>query len=265
MAPLSIHHFAAAKQAGQPLVALTAWDYTLAQILDQTGVDLILVGDSLAMTVLGYPTTLPMTLEQMIHHSAAVCRGVARAFVVADLPFMTYQVSREQALASAGRLLKEAGVSGIKVEGGYPDMVKTVAFLVERGIPVIGHIGLTPQAKFQLGGYKKQGKTALGAERLIQEAQALEAAGAFAIVLEHVPAILAQTISQQLQIPTIGIGAGPHCDGQILVTYDLLGMSDQIPPFVQPYLNLRQTVQDAIKRFCTDVHQHQFPQVLKEK
>lgn len=261
MAPIQIHHFVKAKQAGQRLVALTAADYVLAQILDQAGVDLILIGDSLAMTSLGYTTTLPLTLDELIHHSKAVSRAVKRAFLIADLPFMTYQISREQALASAGQVLKQTGVAGVKLEGGYPDMIDTVACLVQRGIPVLGHIGLTPQAKHQLGGYQRQGTTDPEAQRLHQEAQALEAAGAFALVLEHMPNDLGQQISQSLHIPTFGIGAGAGCDGQILVTYDLLGLTERIPPFAKAYLNLRQTIGETISTFCEDVRQGQFPQI----
>jgi 3-methyl-2-oxobutanoate hydroxymethyltransferase len=259
MAALSIHHFRQAKQTGQPLVALTAADYVTAQILDQAGIDLILVGDSLAMTSLGHSSTLPLTLEQMIHHAQAVRRGVERAFLVADLPFLSYQVCKEQALFSAGRLMKEAGVNGVKLEGGYPAMVETVAFLVQRGIPVLGHIGLTPQAKHQLGGYRQQGKTPEEAERLRQEALNLEQAGAFALVLEHMPADLAAQITQQLRIPTLGIGAGPGCDGQILVTHDLLGLSERIPPFAKAYANLRQVIREAVEAFAEDVRQKVFP------
>lgn len=259
MAALSIHHFRQAKQDGQSLVALTAADYATAQILDQAGIDLILVGDSLAMTSLGYTSTLPLTLEEILHHAQAVRRGVQRAFLVADLPFMTYQMHKEQALLSAGRLMKEAGVNGVKLEGGYPDMAETVAFLVQRGIPVLGHIGLTPQAKHQLGGYRQQGKTSPEAERLRQEALNLEQAGAFALVLEHMPAELAAQISKQIGIPTLGIGAGPDCDGQILVTHDLLGLSERIPPFAKAYTNLRQTISEAVQAFVVDVQKGSFP------
>jgi 3-methyl-2-oxobutanoate hydroxymethyltransferase len=259
MTPIQIHYFAKAKQAGQRLVALTASDYLIAQLVDEAGVDLVLVGDSLAMTTLGYSTTLPLTLEEMIHHSTAVRRAVKRAFLIADLPFMSYQTSREQALTSAGRLLKEAGVAGVKLEGGYPDMVETVAFLVERGIPVMAHIGLTPQAKHQLGGFKQQGTTPPEANRLLQEAEAMQSAGAFSLLLEHIPTDLAQAISQQLHIPTFGIGAGPGCDGQILVTQDLLGLSERIPPFAKAYVNLRQTILQTIASYSADVRSSAFP------
>lgn len=259
MSPIQIHHFKKAKQAGQVLVALTAWDLTSAQLVDQAGVDLILVGDSLAMTILGYTSTVPVTLEEMLHHAKAVRRGVTHGFLIADLPFMSYQVSPEQALISAGRFMKEAQVSGIKVEGGYPDMVKTVALLVERGIPVLAHIGLTPQSHSQLGGFRQQGKTPDQADHLLHQAQALESAGAFALVLEHIPAEVAGQISHHLQIPTFGIGAGNACDGQILVTHDLLGLSERVPPFAKPYVNLRQLIQAGLSHFCNDVRGRQFP------
>lgn len=259
MSPIRIHHFAEAKHAGRKLVALTAADYAIARALDRAGIDLILVGDSLAMTSLGYPNTLPLTLEALIHHSAAVQRGVERAFVVADLPFLTYQVSRKQALKSAGRLLKEAGVAAVKLEGGYPEMVDTVAALVQIGIPVLGHIGLTPQSVHQIGGYRRQGTTEEAADRLLDEAKALQAAGAFALVLEHVPTEVGRHLSESLVIPVIGIGAGPYCDGQILVTHDLLGLSDRIPPFAKAYTNLQETIAQALSQFSADVQQGHFP------
>lgn len=247
------------KQQGQPIIALTAWDYAFAQILDQAGVDLLLVGDSLAMVALGYETTLPVTLDQMLHHTKAVRRGVQRALVVCDLPFLSYQESPQQALHSAGRVLKETGAQAVKLEGGYPVMVETVSRLVQAGIPVLGHIGLTPQSVRQLG-YRKQGKGPEAAERIFSEAIALEQAGAFAIVLEHIPADLALRITQKLIIPTIGIGAGPECDGQVLVTHDLLGLSDRQPPFAKSYTNLRQSITQAVQQFSTEVRTHQFPE-----
>ncbi|MEM9157020.1 MAG: 3-methyl-2-oxobutanoate hydroxymethyltransferase [Cyanobacteria bacterium P01_F01_bin.33] len=259
MKPIRIHHFVKAKQAGQKLVALTAADFAIARALDRAGVDLILVGDSLAMTNLGYSNTLPLTLEETIHHSAAVRRGVERAFVVADLPFLTYHVSREQALLAAGRLLKEAGVSAVKVEGGYPAMVETVAEIVQIGIPVLGHIGLTPQALHQTGGFRRQGTTEEAADRLLDEAKALQAAGAFALVLEHVPAEVGRYLSESLVIPIFGIGAGPDCDGQILVTHDLLGLSDSIPPFAKAYANLQEAIANAVEQFSADVRRGNFP------
>ncbi|MGK7907168.1 MAG: 3-methyl-2-oxobutanoate hydroxymethyltransferase [Synechococcus sp.] len=260
MLSIQIQHFAKAKQAGQKLVALTAADFAFAQLLDRSGVDLLLVGDSLAMTTLGYSNTLPLTLDELIHHCAAVRRGVDRAFLVADLPFLTYQVSREQALMSAGRTIKEAGAMGVKVEGGYPQMVETVAALVQAGIPVLGHLGLTPQAVHQVGGFRQQGTTAEAAQRLLREAKDLQEAGAFALVLEHMPAEVGREISEQLVIPTFGIGAGAGCDGQILVTNDLLGLSDRMPPFAKAYTNLREAIATAVEAFCEEVRDGSFPE-----
>jgi 3-methyl-2-oxobutanoate hydroxymethyltransferase len=250
---VTIHHLQQWKQANRPIVALTAWDFLFAKTLDEAGVDIILVGDSLAMVALGYTTTLPLTFEEMLHHAKAVSRGVSKALLICDLPFLTYQESAQQAFATAGRFLKETGAQGVKLEGGYPAMIETVQFLTQRGIPVMGHVGLTPQSVHQFGGYRKQGKDEQNAERILEEAIALEAAGAFAIVLEHIPEALATSITQKLTIPTIGIGAGPHCDGQILVTADLLGLSDWQPKFAQPYVNLKQTITDAVHAFSDKV------------
>jgi 3-methyl-2-oxobutanoate hydroxymethyltransferase len=247
------------KHQHRPIVALTAWDYAIANLIDEAGVDVILVGDSLAMVALGHSTTLPITLDEMIHHTKAVCRGVDKALVVADLPFLSYQESIPQAIHSAGRMLKETGVQAVKLEGGHPRMVETVARLVEIGIPVLGHVGLTPQSVHQLG-YRQQGKTADTAERILQEAIALTEAGIFALVLEHIPADLAATITQRLPIPTIGIGAGSGCDGQVLVTADLLGLSQKTPPFAKTYLNLRSEINGAIQQFSTDVREKRFPE-----
>jgi 3-methyl-2-oxobutanoate hydroxymethyltransferase len=254
----TIHHLKQWKQDGRPIVALTAWDYLLAKTLDQAGVDVILVGDSLAMVALGYDTTLPLTLEEILHHAKAVARGVSKALLVCDLPFLSYQESPQQALRVAGRCLKETGVQAVKLEGGYPAMAETVHFLTQRGIPVMGHVGLTPQSVHQLGGYRKQGKDEHSAERILEEAIALEGAGAFAIVLEHIPEALAATITQKLTIPTIGIGAGSDCDGQILVTADLLGLSDWQPKFARAYANLRQSVTDAVQAFSNEVRTHKY-------
>jgi len=245
------------KQAGKLIVALTAWDWAIAQILDRSGVDLILVGDSLAMTTLGYPTTLPITLEEMIHHGRAVRRGVERALLAIDLPFMSYQESPEQALRSAGRMLKEVQAQAVKLEGGYPEMVETVARLVRSGIPVLGHVGLTPQSVHHLG-YRQQGRTLEMGDRILAQALALQEAGAFALVLEHIPAELAHTITQKLVIPTIGIGAGPHCDGQVLVTADLLGLTERQPPFAPAYANLRQQITQVVQTYGENVRSRQF-------
>ena len=247
------------KEAGRSIISLTAWDYSLAQVLDEAGVDLILVGDSLAMVGLGHASTLPVTLDEMIHHAQAVCRGVKRALVVCDLPFMSYQVSVTQAIAAAGKVLKETGASGVKLEGGHPMIVGIVRELTTIGIPVMGHIGLTPQS-FRILGYKQQGKTKEEAEMLIAQAIALAQAGAFAIVLEHIPHDLAAIITSKISIPTIGIGAGNQCDGQVLVTADFLGLSAKQPPFAKSYVNLRQVITDAVADFAKDVQNRQFPQ-----
>lgn len=248
-----------AKQQNKPIVALTAWDYLIAQIVDQAGVDLILVGDSLAMVALGYDTTLPITLDEMLHHAKAVRRGVKQALIVFDLPFLSYQESLQQAIHSAGRAIKEAGVQAVKLEGGHPAAVETVARLVQIGIPVLGHIGLTPQSVHQFSGYRKQGKSPEAGEKILQEAIALEQAGAFAIIVEHVPDQLAQQITQKLTIPTIGIGAGPYCDGQVLVTPDLLGLSEWQPPFAKTYVNLRELIAQTVQTYSHEVRDRQFP------
>lgn len=246
------------KQQGRPIVMLTAWDFAIAQILDAAGVDAILVGDSLGMVALGYETTLPITLDEMIHHAKAVRRGVKQALVVCDLPFLSYQESLQQAIHSAGRVLKESGVQAVKLEGGYPAMAQTVSYLVQAGIPVLGHVGLTPQSVHKLG-YRQQGKTPQDSERILQEAIALEEAGAFAIVLEHIPSELALQITQKLTIPTIGIGAGNHCDGQVLVTADMLGMTEKQPPFAKTYVNLRESIINAVQDYGNEVRDKQFP------
>ena len=240
------------KANGKKIVALTAWDFAIAQILDAAGVDLILVGDSLAMVALGYENTLPLTLDEIIHHAKAVKRGVKNALIVVDLPFLSYQTSVEVAIESAGRILKETGAQAVKLEGGYPAMVATVARLVDIGIPVMGHIGLTPQSVHQLG-YRQQGQTDLDRDRLISAAVSLERAGAFSIVLEHIPTDLAKLISEKLSIPTIGIGAGVDCDGQVLVTADLLGLTLRQPPFAKAYVDLRTIITQAVQDYSADV------------
>ncbi len=245
------------KQQGRPIVALTAWDYVFAQLLDNAGVDLVLVGDSLA-TILGYDNTLPVTLDEMLHHAKAVRKGVKNALLVVDLPFLTYQESPQQALHSAGRVLKETGAQAVKLEGGYPAMVETVAYLVQAGIPVMGHVGLTPQSIHQLG-LRQQGKTEEAGEKILNSALALQQAGAFSMLLEHIPANLALQITQKLTIPTIGIGAGVHCDGQVLVTADLLGLSEHQPPFAKTYANLREQIVIAVQNFGQDIRERKFP------
>ncbi len=245
---------------GQERIAcLTASDYAMARIIDQAGIPLVLVGDSLAMTVLGYETTLPVTMVEMLHHTAAVARGVEEALVVADMPFMSYQVSPQQAVENAGRFLKEAGADAVKIEGGSV-RVETVQALVENGIPVLGHIGLTPQSVRQMGGYKVQGRASEEAQTLVADAKALADAGVFALVLECVPRALAAEITRGIDVPTIGIGAGPECDGQVLVTYDLLGMySDLSPTFVKRYAELGTLMKQAFESYRDDVVQGEFP------
>jgi 3-methyl-2-oxobutanoate hydroxymethyltransferase len=247
------------KQQSRRITVLTAYEYAIAQLIDQAGIDIVLVGDSLAMVGLGYDTTLPLTLDEIIHHAKAVRRGVKQALLVVDLPFLTYQESPQQAIHSAGRILKETGAQGVKLEGGYPAMAETVSQLVQVGIPVMGHVGLTPQSVHQFGGYRKQGKTSDQAARIIAEAIALEQAGAFSIVLEHIPSDLAQNITHKLASPTIGRGAGGGCDGQVLVTSDILGLSAWQPPFAKTYTNLQQTITQAVQEFCIEVREGKFP------
>ena len=257
--PVTPHQLIQWKQQGRAIVALTAWDFAFAQILDQSGVDVILVGDSLAMVALGYETTLPVTLDEMLHHAKAVRRAVKQALLVVDLPFLSYQESVQQAMHSAGRTLKEAGAQAVKLEGGYPAIAETVAYLVRAGIPVMGHVGLTPQSVRQLG-FKQQGKSPQDGDRILSEAIALEQAGAFSIVVEHVPADLALQITQKLTIPTIGIGAGVHCDGQVLVTTDVLGLGTWKPPFAKSYVNLHELITKAAQDYASEVRSRQFPE-----
>lgn len=256
--PITTQQLIQWKRQGRPIVMLTAWDYAIAQLLDGAGVDVILVGDSLGMVTLGYETTLPVTLDEMIHHAKAVQRGVKQALVVCDLPFLSYQESLQQAIHSAGRVLKESGAQAVKLEGGYPAMAQTVSYLVQAGIPVLGHVGLTPQSVHKLG-YRQQGKTPQDSERILQEAIALEEAGAFGIVLEHIPSELALQITQKLTIPTIGIGAGNHCDGQVLVTADMLGLTQKQPPFAKTYVNLREIIINAVQNYGNEVRDRKFP------
>jgi 3-methyl-2-oxobutanoate hydroxymethyltransferase len=250
----------AKKQRGERIAMLTAYDATMAGLLDRAGVDAILVGDSVGMVMLGYETTLPVTLEAMIHHTAAVTRGVRRALVIADLPFMTYQVSVEEAVRNAGRLLQEGGAAAVKLEGGRA-VVDAVRRLVEIGIPVMGHVGLQPQSVNQLGGYRKRGTQPQEADAILADAEALQKAGAFAIVLESVPSPVAQRVTASVDVPTIGIGAGPHCDGQVLVSHDMLGLSDgHVPSFVRQYVRLAETIVAAAGAYVDDVRTGRFPE-----
>ncbi|HMP74530.1 MAG TPA: 3-methyl-2-oxobutanoate hydroxymethyltransferase [Kiritimatiellia bacterium] len=242
----------------EKVVVLTAYDYTLARWMDEAGVQMVLVGDSLGMTVLGYETTLPVTLEHMLHHTAAVTRAVKSAMVITDMPFMSYQVSVEQALANAGRCVQEAGAAGVKVEGGA-FRGPVIRGLVENGIPVLGHIGLLPQSVHAMGGYRMQGKTDADAERLIADAKAVEEAGAFAVVLEGMPAEVGRAVTEAVSIPTIGIGAGPDCDGQVLVVNDLLGLTEKPPSFAKAYARLGEEARSAFAEYVREVRDGTFP------
>ncbi|MCL1998597.1 MAG: 3-methyl-2-oxobutanoate hydroxymethyltransferase [Turicibacter sp.] len=251
--------FKRAKKEGQRLSMLTAYDYSTAKIMDAAGMNGILVGDSLGNTVLGYKDTLPVTMEDMIHHGKAVVRGVENALVVMDMPFMSFQVSDVSALENAGRLIKETQAAAVKLEGGI-EVCTRIRAITAAGIPVMAHLGLTPQSINAFGSYKARGRTQSEAQRLINDAKSIEEAGAFALVLECVPAKLAEHITKMLKIPTIGIGAGRHCDGQILVYQDMLGMyKDFTPRFVKKYANLQATMHDAFTSFCKEVEQGDFP------
>jgi 3-methyl-2-oxobutanoate hydroxymethyltransferase len=247
------------KERGEPITMLTAYDYPTALAMDQAGVDAILVGDSLAMVVLGYENTLPVTMEEMLHHSRAVARGAKGALLIGDMPFMSYQVSVEEATRNAGRFLQQGGMDAVKLEGGR-ERAEAVRSITSAGIPVMGHIGLTPQSVNQLGGFRAQGKTAIAARRLMEDALILEEAGAFSLVLESVPARLAELISRKISIPTIGIGAGVGCDGQVLVTHDLLGLFDRFTPrFVKKYADFHGAMQRAFIDYIEDVETKRFP------
>lgn len=249
------------KERGEPITMLTAYDYPTSLAMDKAGVDAILVGDSLAMVVLGYENTLPVTMDEMLHHSRAVARGAKSSLLVGDMPFMSYQVSVEEAVRNAGRFLQQGGMDAVKLEGGR-ERADAVRAIVGAGIPVMGHIGLTPQSVNQLGGFRAQGKTASAAKRLLEDAKILEDAGAFSLVLESVPARLAEVISKQISIPTIGIGAGAGCDGQVLVTHDLLGLFERFTPkFVKKYANLHEAMQKAFADYIDDVETKRFPAV----
>ena len=247
------------KERGEPISMLTAYDYPTALAMDKAGIDAILVGDSLAMVVLGYENTLPVTMDEMLHHSRAVARGAKSALLVGDMPFMSYQVSVEEATRNAGRFLQQGGMDAVKLEGGR-ERAEAVRSITSAGIPVMGHIGLTPQSVNQLGGFRAQGKTAVAAKRLVEDAMILEEAGCFSLVLESVPARLAELISKKISIPTIGIGAGVGCDGQVLVTHDLLGLFDRFTPkFVKKYANFHQEMQKAFSDYIDDVETKRFP------
>ena len=256
---ITTRDFRLKKKRGELLTMLTAYDYPTALAVDEAGIDSILVGDSLAMVVLGYEDTLPVTMEDMLHHCKAVARGAKYPLLIGDMPFMSYQVSVEEAVTNAGRFLKEAGMDAVKLEGGR-ERADAVRAIVGAGIPVMGHIGLTPQSVNQLGGFISQGKTAAAAKRLLEDALILEEAGIFSLVLEAVPDRLAALISEKLEIPTIGIGAGPGCDGQVLVTHDLVGQFDRFTPkFVKQYADIHGETLRAFTEFKADVENKAFP------
>lgn len=249
----------AKKEDHEPLTMVTAYDYPSAVLVDRADIDLILVGDSLGMVVLGLDSTVPVTMEEMLHHCRAVARGAEHAFLVGDLPFLSYQVSVSEAVRNAGRFLKEGNMDAVKLEGGHA-VTATVAAIIDAGIPVMGHIGLTPQSVSKLGGYRVQGRNARAAMGLLDDALALQEAGCFALVLEAVPAPVASAITARLQIPTIGIGAGANCDGQVLVYHDMLGMFDRFTPrFVKQYAELNRHIIDALSSFREDVATGRFP------
>jgi 3-methyl-2-oxobutanoate hydroxymethyltransferase len=256
---ITIKHIQEKKNKKIPITMLTAYDYPSAVLVDQAGIDIILVGDSLAMTVLGYSSTLPVTVDEMLHHSKMVARGAKRSFLIADMPFLSYQTGSSDAIRNAGRFLKEGRMDAVKLEGGKA-VTEIVKSIIDMGIPVMGHIGLTPQSVRKIGGYYVQGKTALQAESLYKDAQALEEAGCFAIVLEAIPAPVAKKVSREISIPTIGIGAGPDCDGQVLVFHDLLGMLDSsVPKFVKQYAKLHKTIISALQNYRLEVEKGKFP------
>jgi 3-methyl-2-oxobutanoate hydroxymethyltransferase len=249
----------ARKRRGEKIAMLTAYDATMARLMDRAGIDALLVGDSLGMVILGYENTIPVTLEDILHHTRAVARGAERALVVADMPFLSYQIDHAEALRNARRLLQEGGAAAVKVEGGRP-IIDVVKRLVDVGVPVMGHLGLLPQSVHQVGGFLRQATRPEEADQLIADAHALEQAGAFAIVLESVPPGVARAATAHVGIPTIGIGAGNDCDGQILVSYDVLGLFDRfVPPFVKQYANLADIVASATRAYVDDVRTGRYP------
>jgi 3-methyl-2-oxobutanoate hydroxymethyltransferase len=255
--PVTVRDLRTFKERGERFVMLTAYDFPTARILDEAGIPVILVGDSLANNILGYETTLPVTMEEMLHHTRAVARGAKNALIVGDMPFLSYQTSLEDGIRNAGRFLKEGGAHAVKLEGAMLDLS---AALVDRGIPVMGHIGLTPQSVHAMGGYRVQGKSEEDAGRLLDEAQGLDKSGIFSLVLEGIPAGLAAQITESVSVPTIGIGAGPGCDGQVLVINDLLGLGfGAYPRFVKPYADLRTEITRAVQAFRDDVAAGLFP------
>lgn len=253
------------KKRGQRIVMLTAYDATMAKIFDKAGIDVLLVGDSLGQVILGLDTTVPVTLDAVIHHTRAVARSSQRALVVADMPFLTYQVTTAQAMRNAARLFQEGGASAVKLEGGR-EIADAVRRLTRAGLPVMGHLGLTPQHVHRLGGMRQQARDDDAIQQLLDDALALEDAGAFALVLEAIPSKVAQTLTLKLRIPTIGIGAGPDCDGQVLVSYDLLGLFDSfVPPFVKRYARLGETIGKAVTEYAEEVRCGAFPKAAADE
>ena len=247
------------KRAGKKITMLTAYDYPMALLEDRAGIDIILVGDSVGMVVLGYENTIPVTMDEMIHHTKAVSRGARSALIIGDMPFMSYNSSEREAISNAGRFMKEGGADAVKLEGGT-SVTEVVRAIVKAGIPVMGHIGLTPQTISMLGGFKVQGKDAKAAQKIIDDAMILEEAGAFSVLLEAIPAPIARRITERLTVPTIGIGAGVHCDGQVLVVHDMLGFFDRFTPkFVKKYANLNDSILKAFESYREDVLKGAFP------
>ncbi len=256
MTPVDIQ---AMKKEGKKITMLTAYDYPLALLEDRGGIDIILVGDSVAMTVLGYENTLPVTMDEMIHHTKAVVRGAKHPLIIGDMPFMSYNTSEREAILNAGRFMKEGGADAVKLEGGA-SVKEIVKAIVKGGIPVMGHIGLTPQTISMLGGFKVQGKDAQAAQKIIDDALSLEDAGAFSVLLEAVPAPIAKMVTERLRVPTIGIGAGIHCDGQVLVVHDMLGLFDRFTPkFAKKYVNLSELILKALESYGEEVRKGEFP------
>jgi 3-methyl-2-oxobutanoate hydroxymethyltransferase len=257
---ITVREVLAKKQRGERLVMVSAYDALFARLSEEGGADLILVGDSMANVILGLDSTVPVTVEQMIHHAAAVRRGASRAMVVVDMPFMSYQVSTEDALRNAGRIMKETNAHAVKVEGGDDDIAARIHAMTRAGIPVMGHIGFTPQSVNTLGGYRVQGRGPGDQDRMIDEARRIESAGAFSLVLELIPTVVAKAVTEAVRIPTIGIGAGPECDGQVLVLHDLLGLNDHFKPkFLRRYAELARDVRSAVERFGDDVRAGRYP------
>jgi len=256
---VTVPDFSRMKARGERIVAVTCYDATFARLCDRAGADILLVGDSLGMVIQGADTTLPVVLEDVLYHTRAVVRGAERAHVVADMPFLSYQVSVEEAVRNAGRLLKEGGAHAVKLEGGVA-MAPVVRRLVAVGIPVMGHVGLTPQSVHALGGFRLQGRDEASQRRILEDARALQEAGCYSVVLEGIPLDLARQITEELSVPTIGIGAGPHCDGQVLVIYDLLGMNEEFRPrFVKQYETLGTRIREAVARYAAEVRAGEFP------